>query len=110
MRSSFKFSAIERKLNRVGGLGFRDLHLFNLALLGRQAWRLTQFKDTLCYKVLSSKYFQMVTYFGLKRLTSPRTHGRVFLRQQKLLRMVLFGLWGMAKVLIFGMIIGGSRD
>ncbi|TYG83633.1 hypothetical protein ES288_D01G184400v1, partial [Gossypium darwinii] len=41
----------------MGGLGFRDLRLFNVALLGRQVWRLIQCKDTLCYKVLSAKYF-----------------------------------------------------
>ncbi|KAA3468841.1 Cyclopropane-fatty-acyl-phospholipid synthase [Gossypium australe] len=39
------------------GLGFRDLHLFNIAFLGRQVWRLIICKDTLCYKVLSAKYF-----------------------------------------------------
>ncbi|KAH1097854.1 hypothetical protein J1N35_014775 [Gossypium stocksii] len=39
------------------GMGFRDMHLFNLALLGRQVWRIVNFKDTLCFKVLSAKYF-----------------------------------------------------
>ncbi|XP_016669954.1 uncharacterized protein [Gossypium hirsutum] len=41
----------------IGGLGFRDLWLFNVALLGRQVWRLIHCTDTLCYRVLSSKYF-----------------------------------------------------
>ncbi|KAB2086842.1 hypothetical protein ERO13_A04G050550v2 [Gossypium hirsutum] len=41
----------------MGGMGFQDLHLFNLALLGRQVWRLMTQKDTLCFKVLSAKYF-----------------------------------------------------
>ncbi|TYI84212.1 hypothetical protein E1A91_D05G348400v1, partial [Gossypium mustelinum] len=43
--------------NGMEGMGFRDMKLFNLALLGRQVWRLMQFKDTLCFRVLSSKYF-----------------------------------------------------
>ncbi|KAH1047679.1 hypothetical protein J1N35_038463 [Gossypium stocksii] len=41
----------------MGGVGFRDLWLFNLALLGQQVWWLISQKDTLCFQVLSSKYF-----------------------------------------------------
>ncbi|TYG98694.1 hypothetical protein ES288_A10G137300v1 [Gossypium darwinii] len=41
----------------IGGIGFSDMHLFNIALLGRQVWRLMHCKETLCFKVLSAKYF-----------------------------------------------------
>jgi len=40
-----------------GGLGFRDLHLFNLAMLSRQAWRLLTNPDSLCGQVLKARYF-----------------------------------------------------
>lgn len=45
------------KKKRNGGLGFRDLHLFNLAMLARQAWRLLQNPSSLCAQVLSAKYY-----------------------------------------------------
>lgn len=52
----------------MGGLGFRDLHLFNIALLGRQVWRLISCKDTLCYRVLCAKYFPNSNIFHTKRI------------------------------------------
>ncbi|KAA3462544.1 LINE-1 reverse transcriptase isogeny [Gossypium australe] len=55
----------------MGGLGFRDLRLFNVDLLGRQVWRLLNHKDTLCYRVLSSKYFPDRDVFHPKKVDRP---------------------------------------
>ncbi|KAL1151536.1 hypothetical protein V6Z11_A09G048800, partial [Gossypium hirsutum] len=52
----------------MGGLGFRDVRLFNLALLGRQVWRLLNNTDSLCFKVLSSKYFPDGNIFHAKKM------------------------------------------
>ena len=40
-----------------GGMGFRDLKLFNLALLAKQGWRLQTNTSSLFYCVYKAKYF-----------------------------------------------------
>lgn len=41
----------------AGGLGFRDLETFNMALHAEQAWRLMFRPNSLCFKLLKGIYF-----------------------------------------------------
>ena len=45
------------KPKRGGCIGFKDMKLFNQALLARQAWRLILRPDSLCARVLKFKYY-----------------------------------------------------
>jgi hypothetical protein len=46
-----------RKARDKEGLGFRDLELFNLAMLAKQGWRLIQNPETLVAKIMRVKYY-----------------------------------------------------
>ncbi|KAH9684396.1 reverse transcriptase domain-containing protein [Citrus sinensis] len=40
-----------------GGLGFKQLHLFNIAMLGRQMWKLLTCPESLMARILKARYY-----------------------------------------------------
>ena len=51
---------------KEGGLGFRDLHSFNKAMLAKQGWRLIQNLDSLCARILKANYYPNSDFLNAK--------------------------------------------
>ena len=54
-----------------GGLGFRNLRAFNLAMLAKQAWRILNNPSSLVARVLKAKYFPTGNLLNAKLGSSP---------------------------------------
>ncbi|XP_048622886.1 uncharacterized protein LOC106383217 [Brassica napus] len=54
-----------------GGIGFRLIHEFNLALLAKQLWRLTQYPDSLVARVLRGRYYRMTSPLRAVSASNP---------------------------------------
>jgi hypothetical protein len=69
-----------------GGLGFRDLEWFNLALLAKQGWRLVQNPGSLVAKILKEKYFPNNSFLEADLGRRPSFTWRSIWNSKKLLK------------------------
>lgn len=53
-----------RKNKNDGGLGFRDQHSYNKALLAKQAWKMIKNSDNLWVKFVKKLYFPNCFFYG----------------------------------------------
>lgn len=71
----------------LGGLGFRDLQLFNQAMLGKQGWRLLTNPDSFCARVLKGRYFPTTDFWHAPCPRSSSYTWRSILHGKKLLEL-----------------------
>jgi hypothetical protein len=69
-----------------GGIGFRDLRMFNLAMLGKQGWRLIENPDSLCARVLKGRYFHDTDFLTASRKKHASHTWRAILEGREILK------------------------
>ena len=69
-----------------GGMGFRDLKKFNLALLAKQGWRLQKNLTSLFYRVYKAKYFPRCNFLEATLGSQPSFAWRSILATQVVVR------------------------
>jgi hypothetical protein len=77
----------------LGGMRFRDLSLFNQAMLGKQGWRLLTNPTSLCARVLKGRYFPRCDFWHApKPSSSSYTWRSILFGRDLLLRVVQWGV------------------
>lgn len=71
---------------KLGGMGFRDIYAFNLAMLVKQGWRLIRNPDSLCACVLQAKYFSGTSCLKAQAKSSMSYTWRSILKGIELLK------------------------
>jgi hypothetical protein len=69
----------------MGGMGFRDIELFNLALLARQAWQLLVEPETLSARGLQAVYFPGKDFLAAEVGPSPSRIWRAIMEGKEVL-------------------------
>lgn len=74
------------KSKSAGGLGFRNLREFNVALLGKQGWRLTLNPYSLVGKVFKARYYPSGNFLNAALCHNPSYIWRSIIESQTMLR------------------------
>ena len=87
-------------------MGFKELSLFNDALLANQTWRLLHNKNSLFYKVFKSKFFPDCTIMDAKEGQSGSYAWRSIVKGRRSFGEELNGELGMGNQSSFGGTVG----
>lgn len=69
-----------------GGMGFRNIRDFNVALLAKQAWRLIQFPDKLVSLVFKARYYHASSFLEARLDSNPSYIWRSVLAAQSMVK------------------------
>lgn len=70
----------------MGGLGFKDLELFNLSLLAKQSWRILQGPLSLSARILKAVYFPGISILEAQLGSNPSQIWRAILDGMEVLK------------------------
>ncbi|XP_019155928.1 PREDICTED: uncharacterized protein LOC109152735 [Ipomoea nil] len=71
---------------KYGGMGFKRLHEFNLALLGKHGWRLLTSPDSLVARIFKARYFPNTAFYEATLGGNPSYVWRSIMASQDLVR------------------------
>lgn len=76
---------------KMGGMGFKDLRLFNNSLLAKQVWRLIRHPNSIVARVLKGRYHRHSDIMDAQLGNKPSYIWRSFMWWRDLLELVFIG-------------------
>jgi hypothetical protein len=74
------------KAKEIGGMGFRELESFNLAMLAKQGWRLVHHQESLVARTFRDKYYRNGNFLEASLGSRPSYAWRSIFNARKLLK------------------------
>lgn len=89
-----------------GGLSFKQIREFNIALHGKQSWRLVTNLDSLVEKIFKARYHVNCSFMEASTGYNPSYCWRSIVASQEVIKKAVLGELVMENLLTFGRIIG----